>query len=70
MEALGIEALKTPRVQAAKQQAATRWKTIVGREITPEAESRFDELIDEWAFNYVMKAVAGRGSGSPQLPPI
>jgi hypothetical protein len=38
---------------------ATRWKTIVGRDITAEAEARFDELVEEFTFNYVLKAVAG-----------
>lgn len=57
MEQLGLEILEMPQVQAGKAKAAQRWRTIAGRDITGEAERRFDELVEEWAFNYVMKAV-------------
>lgn len=38
---------------------ATRWKTLAGRGAPEEAWARFDELLDEYAFNYALKAVAG-----------
>jgi len=66
LEALGIKVLETPAVQKAKQQAAGRWKSVVGPGITEEALLRFDELIDEWTFNYVLKAV----NSDPNYPKV
>lgn len=66
LEALAIKVVNMPGVQQAKQQMATRWKTIVGRDITAEALSRFDELVEEFAFNYTLKAV----NSDPNYPKV
>lgn len=57
LEALALRVIDMPVVQHAKSQMAQRWKTIVGRDITAEALMRYDELVEEFAFNYVLKAV-------------
>ena len=57
LEALALRVIDMPVVQQAKAQMAQRWKTIVGRDITAEALMRYDELVEEFAFNYVLKAV-------------
>jgi hypothetical protein len=56
LEALAIRIFELPSVKAAKVQMGGRWKTLMG-EISAEALSRFDELVEEFAFNYVLKAV-------------
>ena len=55
-----------PVVLKAKEEAAARWKTLVGRDGTPEAWARFEELIDEWAFSYVLKAA----NSDPNYPKV
>ncbi len=57
LEAKAIRIFDLPAVRQGQRQMAQRWRTIVGRDITAEAERRFDELIEEFAFNYVLKAV-------------
>jgi hypothetical protein len=57
LEAIAIRILQMPVAQQGKAQVAQRWKTLVGRDMTSEALSRFDELVEEFAFNYVLKAV-------------
>ena len=57
LEALALRIFQMPIVLKAKSRAADHWKTIVGRNITTEALARFDELVEEWAFNYTLKAV-------------
>jgi Protein of unknown function (DUF1214) len=46
-------------VERAREQVAVRWKTLAGRNAPEEAWARFDELLDEYPFNYALKAVAG-----------
>ena len=57
LEALALRIFQMPIVLKAKSRPADHWKTIVGRNITTEALARFDELVEEWAFNYTLKAV-------------
>ena len=59
IETRALKLLATPIVQHGKQAVAQRWRIIVGRDMTPEAETRFAELIDEYTFNYILKAVNG-----------
>lgn len=66
MEALAIRILAMPEVQEAKQNATARWRTIVGARMTAEAEAVFDTFIDEWAYNYAMKAV----NSDPNYPKV
>ena len=58
LEALSIRVAQMPVVLKAKKAAAYRWKTIVGREAPAEAwGARYDELVEEYSFNSIMKAV-------------
>jgi hypothetical protein len=66
LEALAIRVSQMPTVQKAKEQMATRWKTMAGRDMTPEALARFDELVEEFAFNYTLKAV----NSDPNYPKV
>ena len=66
MEALAIDLLAMPEVQRAKESASQRWRTIVGARMTAEAEALFDSFIDEWAYNYAMKAV----NSDPNYPKV
>lgn len=59
MEALGIELLKHPLVEQAKNAAARRWKMMCTSEVPPEAWVDFDGKMEEWAFHYLMLAVNG-----------
>jgi hypothetical protein len=59
-EALAMRALASRIVGQARELVAMRWKTLAGRSAPQEAWGpRFDELIEEFAFNYCLKAVAG-----------
>ncbi len=57
MEALALQIVALPRVQAARAMAAQRWKICVGRDVPEEAWPRFESLMDEWVYHYVLKAV-------------
>lgn len=56
LEALCVRVAQMAEVQDGTKRMAQRWRTIAGRDITAEAETRFDELVEEFAFNYIMKA--------------
>ena len=59
-EALAMHALASPVVTQARELVAMRWKTLAGRGAPQEAWGpRFDELVEEFAFNYCLKAAAG-----------
>lgn len=59
-EELAMRALASETVQQARELVAMRWKTLAGRDAPAEAWGpRFDELIEEFAFNYCLKAAAG-----------
>jgi len=59
LEALAIQLLSAGPVVQAKQAVANRWRTIVGpANITAEAQARFNELVDEFTFHYVLLACA------------
>ena len=57
LEARAMRILPMPAVQAGREAVAQRWRTIAGREVPDEAWSTFDELVEEFTFNYVLKAV-------------
>jgi hypothetical protein len=56
LEALALRCLDTPVVIQARQNVAMRWKTIVGQDLTEEMTRRFDELLDEYMFRYILAA--------------
>ncbi|HEY1973045.1 MAG TPA: hypothetical protein VGH89_34190 [Pseudonocardia sp.] len=59
LERRALRILAMPPVVAGRDAMANRWRTIAGREVPAEAWRRFDELVEEFAFNYVLKAVNG-----------
>jgi hypothetical protein len=59
-EALAIRLMASDQVAGARELVAMRWKTLAAAKAPQEAwGKRFDELIEEFAFNYCLKAVAG-----------
>lgn len=56
-EARAIRLLNASEVQRGREQMALRWQTIVARDMTAEARARFDEMVEEFCFSYVLKAV-------------
>lgn len=56
MEELALRLWENPVVVRARAALAQRWKTIGGRDVPAEAWSRFDELVEEFAFLDVLKA--------------
>lgn len=66
LEARAMRILPMPAVQAGREAVAQRWRTIAGREVPDEAWSTFDELVEEFTFNYVLKAV----NGDPNHPKV
>jgi hypothetical protein len=56
LEALALQVMQTPKVAKAKQLASVRWKTLVGSDVPAEAWDTFDDVLDEWAYNYCLKA--------------
>jgi hypothetical protein len=66
LEARAMRIMAMPVVVRGRQQAAARWRTIVGQDMNPERLSRFDELIAEYTFNYVLLAV----NGDPNYPKV
>lgn len=55
-----MRALTSDAVTQARELVAARWRTLAGRDAPAEAWGhRFDELIEEFAFNYCLKAAAG-----------
>jgi hypothetical protein len=59
LEARAIRLLETEAVRRARSQTEMRWRTLAVRDAPVEAWDRFGELIEEFAFNYALKAVAG-----------
>ena len=58
LEALSIRVMNMPLVVKTRAAIAQRWKTTVGKDISPEAwGARFDEMIEGYTFNCVMQAV-------------
>jgi hypothetical protein len=66
LEARALRILDTATVQEGRTAMARRWRTIAGREVPEEAWSTFDELVEEFTFNYVLKAV----NGDPNHPKV
>lgn len=57
LEALALRLFDSPVVQRARAEVARRWKILAGDRVPHEAWSRFDELVEEFAFNDMLKAV-------------
>ena len=48
--------------QAARQKAAFLWRLAYGEHASAEALETFDAAMDEYAFNYLLKAIASDGN--------
>jgi hypothetical protein len=66
LERRALTILDTPTVKAGSEAMAQRWRTIAGRDVPEEAWTTFDELVEEFTFNYVLKAV----NGDPNHPRV
>ncbi|HKT74090.1 MAG TPA: hypothetical protein VJQ47_14460 [Steroidobacteraceae bacterium] len=67
MEALALKVMDMPVVRRGIDNAAMRWKTIVGKEGTAETWARFDaQMLEEFAFGSVLKAV----NSDPNYPKV
>lgn len=66
LERLALRLWENPVVVRARTALATRWRTIAGRDVPDEAWARFDELVEEFAFNDVLKA-ANSDSNHPRV---
>jgi hypothetical protein len=62
-EALAIELTQSAAGKRARDKAASMWRRAVGHEgATPEAWALFDRAMQEYAFNYCLKAVSCDGN--------
>jgi hypothetical protein len=57
-EECALRLLQRPEVQAARQKAAFLWRLAYGEDWQLEPTERFEQAMDEYAFNYVLKATA------------
>lgn len=57
-EALGIELMNAPEVVAARRVVEFQWRSVAGQNVSGQAWGLFDEMIEEYVFANVMKAVA------------
>jgi hypothetical protein len=57
-EELALKVWARGDVQAARKQAAFVWAQPYGATIPAEAQATFESAMDEWAFNFIMKAAA------------
>ncbi|MGE0384135.1 MAG: hypothetical protein AB7Q97_05345 [Gammaproteobacteria bacterium] len=52
-----LRILQFPEVRKARELVVLRWKAVLHDKPPPDAWSRFEPAIDEYVFNYVLKAV-------------
>jgi hypothetical protein len=57
-EDIALRVFRLPAYQAARQKAGFLWRQGYGEHASPEALETFESAIDEYAFNYLLKAVA------------
>jgi hypothetical protein len=70
LEARAIDIFAIPHVRAAIEAAKRRWRLIVGREMTGEAEASLDGFAEEYAFCCVLKAANSDGADPKVMTPI
>lgn len=61
-EAAALRVLQRPEYQAARQKAGFLWRLGYGEHASAEALETFEAAMDEYAFNYVIKATASDGN--------
>ena len=57
-EDTALRVMHLPAYQAARQKAAFLWRQGYGEHVSTEALETFESAMDEYAFNYLLKAVA------------
>src|SRR5262245_54925072 len=57
LEAMALQVMQQPAIAKATEIARGRWKMVASADAPAEAWPRFDGFMDEWTFNYVLKAV-------------
>jgi hypothetical protein len=57
-EETALRVLGLPQLQEARKKAAFLWRLAYGVDVSAEALETFDDAMDEWVTNYVIKAVA------------
>jgi hypothetical protein len=57
-EETALRLLTLPDVKAARQKSAFLWKLAYGTDVAPEDWTTFESAMDDYAFNYVIKAAA------------
>lgn len=63
LEDLAMRVRDMPVVRDARKQAAFLWRVAYGHNgATPEADALFEAAMDEYAFNYILKAVNSDGN--------
>ena len=58
MDALALKVYDMPAVVKARQQAAGRFKMYMNKFAAEADWARFDQFMEEWCFNLIMRAVA------------
>jgi hypothetical protein len=58
IESRAIGLLASDAVQRGRERVTARWRAVVGSGLPDEAWALFDEMVDEFTFNYVLKASA------------
>lgn len=66
LEALAMRLMQTPAVKSGREKAVLRWKAAVRSDPTPEQWAMFDAAMEEYAFNFCMKAA----NSDPNYPKI
>ena len=67
LDALALKVMQMPAVLKAREMAAMRYRTLVGKQASEEAWSRFnDAMLEEFAFRYVQVAV----NSDPNYPKV
>lgn len=57
-EEAALRVLALPKVQEARKKAAFLWRLAHGVDVSEQALETFDDAMDEWVTNYVLKAAA------------
>lgn len=66
IEALAMRLMDSPEVKAAREKVVFRWKIAVRNDPPPEAWATFDAAMEEYAFNFAIKAA----NSDPNYPKV
>ena len=66
LEALAMRLMNSPEVKVGREKAIFRWRAAVRSDPTPEQWAMFDAAMEEYAFNFCMKAA----NSDPNYPKV